>query len=635
MRPLPFLLLLSPLALAAESTLPPILISGSRTTEPALDIPASAIVIGRQAIADSGAAGIADLLRRVASVHVTDSIGGGGSARIDMRGFGGTAASNVAILVDGRKINPATDSATVYLNSIDLATVERIEIIEGSAGTLYGNQAVGGLVNVITHRPTGDSLAMTLGAGSYDAWQTSLSVSHAVEPGLDVSLHVDRRDSDNYRDRNASRVQRLEGRVDVEHAAGRSYVSLNHLVDRIETPGALFTDELEADRRQAVFDDDYIDTESLVVTLGTRQQLGAAWRLEGEFSVRDDERKFRQSFRGFATAPGRQDRSALEITPRLIGRYGQTRITLGFDHLATDYSLETGFGPQDNDQVINAVYGQVTRPVSGNVTLTAGLRHATVSNDIVDFNGRNAVDDDVTVGSLGAVWRPEPGWRLFLRADQNYRFAKVDEHTNPVFGQPVGLDTQTGVSYETGVEFGNRRVALAARAYQLRLEDEISFDGSGFFNLNLPDTRREGVALSVDLTPDPRLAAGGSFEFIDAEIRSGPNAGSQVPLVPRRRANLYAEVRPAAGWFVRVDAEYVDEQYLGADWSNTADPLKAYTVVDLTAHRDIGNWRLTARINNLLDREYIESGNRGFAGDGFYPAPERNLWLGARYSFAR
>jgi iron complex outermembrane recepter protein len=627
------LMLLSPLALAAEPTLAPILISGGRTTEPSIDIPTSAIVIDREAIENSGADGIADLLRRVAGVHVADGVGGGGSARIDMRGFGSSAASNVAILIDGRKINPATDSSTLYLNSIDLGTVERIEIIEGSAGTLYGNQAVGGLINVITRRPSGNSATLGLGAGSYDAWQTTLSASHAVDPDVNVSLHLDRRDSDNYRDRNAGRVQRLRGRIDVDHAGGSSFAELTHLVDQLETPGALLADELAIDRRQAVFDDDYIDTESLVITLGTRRQLSEAWRLEGEFSIRDDERKFRQSFRGFATPPGQQDRSALEITPRLIGQYGSTLVTLGLDHLATDYRLTTGFGPQDNDQQINAVYAQLSRPVSDSVTLTAGLRHARVTNDIFDFNGRNTIDDDVTVGSLGAVWRPRPGWRLFLRADQNYRFAKVDEHTNPVFGQPVGLDTQTGVSYETGIEYGTRHARIAARAYQLRLDDEISFDSSGFANINLPDTRRNGIALSVDLQPDPALGFGASLAFIDAEIRSGPNAGSHVPLVPRRRANLYAEARPAPGWFLRLDAEYVDEQYLGADWSNSADPLDAYTVVDLTAHYDTGNWRLTARIRNLLDRQYVESGNRGFADDGFNPAPERNLWIGATYRF--
>ncbi|MGB5638880.1 MAG: TonB-dependent receptor plug domain-containing protein, partial [Sedimenticolaceae bacterium] len=144
--------LLSTAALA-ETSLPPVLVSAARAPGLSMDIPAATTIIDRQEIEDSGARDVAELLRRVTGVHVSRGIGGGGQARIDMRGFGSAAQSNIAVMINGRKINPPTDSATLYLNSIDLDTVEQIEIIEGSAGTLYGNQAVGGLINIITVRP--------------------------------------------------------------------------------------------------------------------------------------------------------------------------------------------------------------------------------------------------------------------------------------------------------------------------------------------------------------------------------------------------------------------------------------------------------------------------------------------------
>ena len=452
----------------ATTELPPVLVSAARSNVEGLDIPAAATVIGRREIEDSGARDIAALLRRVAGVHVSDGIGDGGGALIDMRGFGGSAPSNVAVLVNGRKINPASDTATLYLNGIDLDNVEQIEIVQGSAGTLYGNQAVGGLINIITRRPDTRSRRLTLGAGSYEAWQLAAGLTERLD-SLGLSVQAYRRASDNYRDRNASDVKRLDGRVEIDHDGGLSYLDAQLLDDDVQTPGALFADELAADRRQAVseFRNDYLDTRSRVLRLGTERDLDTHWRFEGELALRDDRRDFVQSFRGSPGSRSTQDRESTEITPRLVGRFDGSVVTLGIDWLRTDYRLVTAFGPQGNDQDIAAAYAQLTHPLSPALSATVGIRHARVDNDIDNNDTPVHLDDAVTVGSLGLSYRPVPAWRLFLRADQNYRFAKVDEHTNVLFGQPVGLDTQRGVSYETGGEYAGSVLRLSARAYRL------------------------------------------------------------------------------------------------------------------------------------------------------------------------
>ncbi|MCB1799060.1 MAG: TonB-dependent receptor [Gammaproteobacteria bacterium] len=626
--------LVSQTALAATpTTLPPVFVSGTRSAEHGLDMPAATTLIGRREIADSGARDLEELLRRVPGIHVADSIGDGGSANIDMRGFGATANSNVVILVNGRKINPATDSSTLYLNSIDLENVEQIEIIEGSAGILYGNQAVGGLINVITRRPDARSLNAKSGGGSYDGWELQGGITERLGQQVGLSVQATRRESDNYRERNASRMQRLDARLEVDHQGGFSYVDAQLLDDYVQTPGALFASELAADRRQAVFPNDYFDTTSQVLRIGTEQALGAHWRIEAELAVRDDQREFVQSFRGFPGTPSTQDRETIELTPRLIGRFGDNVWTLGADLQRTDYLLLTAFGPQGIAQDIAALYGQVMHPLSSRLSVTAGLRHAQVQNDINNGGIPVDLDDAVTVGSLGLVYRPEPAWRLFARADQNYRFAKVDEHTNVPFGQPVGLKNQRGVSYEAGAELTRNAYDLGVRAYRLDLEDEISFDAVTFSNVNLPRSRRLGFGLSADIAVSPTVQLGAGYDYIDSKITSGTHSGSSVPLVPVHKANLYAECRPQDDWLLRLDVAYVGEQYLGSDYTNTAPPLDAYTVADLSAHRDLGDWRLSARINNLFDARYSETGASSFAGNGYNPAPERNFWVEASYRF--
>ena len=179
-------------------------------------------IIGRERIEQSGADSLPQLLQSTAGIHTSDGVGGGGSASIDMRGFGAAAASNVAVLIDGRKINTPTDSSSLYLNSIDLDNVERIELIEGSAGTLYGNQAVGGMINIITRKPGARQVSARAGYGSYQSGELGAAYSERFDNGLSLALNANSARSDNYRDHNASDVKRLSARLGMRHGRGES-----------------------------------------------------------------------------------------------------------------------------------------------------------------------------------------------------------------------------------------------------------------------------------------------------------------------------------------------------------------------------------------------------------------------------
>ena len=128
--------------------------------------------------------------------------------------------------------------------------------------------------------------------------------------------------SDNYRERTPAACSVRCAPGGRSPGGGFSYVDAQLLDDYVQTPGALFASELAADRRQAVFPNDYFDTTSQVLRIGTEQALGAHWRIEAELAVRDDQREFVQSFRGFPGTPSTQDRETIELTPRLIGRFG-------------------------------------------------------------------------------------------------------------------------------------------------------------------------------------------------------------------------------------------------------------------------------------------------------------------------
>ncbi len=165
------LLLPTPRALPAgesPTALPDVLVSATRSAQSNVTVPASITIISREEIARSGARNLAEVLRGRGSVQVIDSFGDGSRTTVGMRGFGESANANTLIMVDGRRLNNI-DISDPDLNSISLKDVERVEIIHGSAGTLFGDQAVGGVINVITRTPERLQAFGEARRGSYDA----------------------------------------------------------------------------------------------------------------------------------------------------------------------------------------------------------------------------------------------------------------------------------------------------------------------------------------------------------------------------------------------------------------------------------------------------------------------------------
>ena len=634
--------------LAAESATPlrPMVVSATRTPEPSVPIPTNITVITREDIAASNARTLTQILRGRAGIQISDLFGDGSTATIDMRGFGPTASSNTLVMVDGRRLNNSSDIATLDLNVVDLNDVERIEIIEGSAGILFGNQAVGGAINIITKRPQDFRATAAAGAGSYDGNELSARVTDRLDNGLSYRLSANRRRTDNYRDNNDLDLDRGKLRLDFDHPGGNLFFEYNYVSEDLETPGSLFKDEIDARRKQsaAVFADDFSNTDSSIGRFGLSQSLDEHWTLGGDITYRDNDRNFIASFRSFG--PGTestQDRLVRAVRPRLTGRYpvsgGDVLITTGIDYENTSYKLDTSFGSTKLSQKLKSIYAQAVIPLNTQLSATVGIRHARVDNGITtSFTGKADPDDDVTIGSGGLLWRPNSDWRLFARAAGNYRFASVDEHTNVVFGTPVGIDTQTGISYEAGAELARAGMLLKATVYRLEVDDEISFDSTGFANINLDETTRNGLILESQWNISSRLRTGGSYTFTDAEITDGSFDGNDIPLVARHSGQLFVDARALPHLNVLAEVVLTSNRTLSGDFNNDFDKLSGYGVLNLAGNYEQGPWRLGARVNNLLDKEYSDSGAIGFdetfvIRDAYFTAPEINFWFTASYTF--
>jgi len=638
---------------AKVAEIPAVLVSAARTEQSTLTTPASITVISRQQIESSGARHVAEVLRGQGGVQINDIYGDGSRASVGMRGFGETAASNTLVLVDGRRLNNS-DIASPDLNSIALEDVERIELVQGSGGVLFGDQAVGGVINIITRKPGALRHSIKVSAGSYNNIAVHAMTSQALDNGLNYRVSLDLRETDNYRDHNEVSYLNGFGKLGYEYDSGQVFAELQYIDDELNTPGTLFDDEVATDRRQVNtnFANDFSDAKTKIGRVGIVQEVSSNWSFEGELTSRDTDGLFRlSSVFGAETQNATQDRKIQEFTPRFIGfvpALNNTMLTLGGDAVESDYHLSSRFGDQLNDQSQRSVYAQAVIPATGTVDITAGVRYARVNNDLRDTGGFALypngiqIDDSLTVGTLGLSLKASKNWRVIARADQNYRFAKVDEFLQPAFTPtftPVVLKTQEGLSLETGVEWTHGNHTAKLMLYKLDLENEIAFDPVNFANINLDDTQRKGLIASGYWKTTKRLGLSANYTYTDAEVKSGAFAGKEVPFVATHSGLLSADYALSGVWQLYGEIFAVSDRVFSGDFNNVLGKLPGYGLLNLKTEYMVNDFSFSARINNILNKQYSDVGQLGTdpttfaAREAFFTSPEINFLLTAAWKF--
>ncbi len=616
-----------------------IVVTPSAIEQPRSQASSTLTVIEQSTIEQSNANSVAELLRGQAGLHVSDFFGDGSQAIVDLRGFGPTATSNTLILLDGRPLNNSSDSAAPDLSIIDIDDVAQIEILQGSAGVLYGNQAVGGVINIIRKKVTEDKASVSLATGSFGARRVNASVKKALGR-TKLSAKVSDQQADNYRDNNESENRRLSLKAEHRHSSFESYVEFERIEDEIQTPGALLQTEVDADRKQslAFYSDDFFATDTDMLRIGINKDLDESRSISIDYSNRVTDREFIQTFRPFPGSLTTQDRDTKTLSAKYlvnpVSPESYASLLFGFNLNQTDYELVSLFGPQVIDQSIQDLYVSSEWPLGDASQINAGLRYSDQQSEVAadDF------DDSVTVLSFGYSWRQE-NLKFFLRADQNYRFATVEEHTNVPFGDPLGLLTQEGVSVEIGTEYQHGAGRYRVTFYSIDLDNEIAFDSSGFSNLNLDETTRDGVILEASNQWSQAVNTRFSITLLDAEITDGTFKGNNLPLVPEQTLRLDTTYHFSPALLFGLEVIAVDEQVFGGDFANQLSMLSSYEVVNAHVSYDYQNWVFAFRVNNLLDEEYSETGSQftdfsTFTNfEAFFPSPERNFWLSARYRF--
>jgi len=623
-----------------------IVVTATRYREGIASVPSKVTVITEEEIGNSTALNIPDLLRAVAAVHVSDIAGNQRYITVDLRGFGETGALNTLVLVDGRRVNQADLSGTDW-TLIPLERVKRIEILHGGAGgVLYGDNATGGVIHIITKDAERTEAGVSVVAGSYDTYRGLAHVSRSWET-LALSFAAKYLSSDGYRDNSATEARDLGLKLSYYPTdSARIHLSGSFHRDDSGLPGAVKESDFAAGtgRRETVNPDDFAEVEDFFVKGGAE----ISFREDSFFTLDMSSRsRDASTFATFAGGHFTGDTliDTVSISPQIVLRTlpGNLRntLTLGFDYHRDEEDIaneslffgEPTSGTFKLEKDNYGLYGQDELELRKDLFLSGGYRY-----DWADFSFSPGTPGDVTMSenlfNAGLNYVFSGKSYAYFGYSRSFRYPVLDELFN-FFTSTIDTDltAQTTDDFEVGIRHyftGGAYVHL--NLFRSGTDDEIFFNPATFTNENLDGRAlRKGAEISFDVRALEWLAVNGSYAFLESTIDGGRFDGNDVPNVPTHKAALRAVLSPGKGLVFILEGIYVGERPFVSDFGNDFENQESYSLLNSKIEYRRENLTAFLTVNNVTDRKYSEYGVLGGfpVEKAFFPSPERNFVVGA------
>ncbi|HZV54623.1 MAG TPA: TonB-dependent receptor [Rhodocyclaceae bacterium] len=621
-----------------------IVVTGSRFLDVDRNAPANVTTLTREDIARTPAGNLPDLLATRAGIDVRSLYGGlGADASANLRGFGENGGLRTLILVDGRRLDSLEFISANWL-SIPLESIERIEIVRGSGAVLYGDQAVAGVINIITSRGREDSAQVSATAGSFGYGKLAGSISRTVG-AHHVALDIEHVESDEYRRNNAHRSTAASGRVSHDIAGGEVFAEAGASSLLYGLPGTVTASQFDNDPRASETTDSWFKRENQFLRPGVRLQLAPGMEAAAELSL---DESHNQSWISNWFPPSYRDVTVrnVSLAPRLRWAHGLSGMSsttvVGFDwsdaRLEQDHYTSLN-GARTNTVALDRSGGgfyvrNTTRPMEL-VTVTIGAREQRYSSRATDTLLTSVSDSTSakTATELGLIWQAAPAWKLFAKASSTFRYPVLDELTTfGGFALPAPKP-ESGKGTDVGAEWRAGGHSIQATFYELKMTDEIAWNNSTFQNENLQKTHHRGVEIDSRwrLTRDWRFNL--SWNGKTAEFSEGANSGKTIPLVPTQRWTAMLSWDGGKVGTHSLLTNHVGSRYFGGDEANALAQLPAYTTLDWQSNWKVATWDVGLRIANLTNRKYASLGfDYGF-GASYYPANPRAGYVTARHQF--
>jgi iron complex outermembrane receptor protein len=646
-----------------------IVVTGARTKDAIGALPYSTTALGEREIANGRPTlSLGESLSQVPGVFVAAQSNYSQDTRISIRGFGARApfgVRGIRLFLDG--IPLTLPDGQSQIDSLDLANIDRMEILRGPAASLYGN-AAGGVLYLETKDPGPVPEAEVFNmVGAFETWKLAASGRARVgETG--VSLFASRTQTDGFREQSGTEQVVAQARTVSQLADNVRLSAIIHWFDspRADDPGGLTPEQFRATPSAAAAVNERFGTGEAVSQL----QAGTRLVASSDDARHRVEATVHAGLRDFSNAiPFRTVAFSRDFYGGLLVYRWEEEDWLSGHRLALGAELQGQEDRRDNQgnrdgqpdgevQLLQTeaadslgLFAQERLSIFEPLAALGSVRYdrveLSVQDDFLedgDASGRRTFEQVTAQGGLlGTVTR---GLELYGNVSQSFETPTLSELVNasPEGGLSQTLDPQKALSVEAGARLRNRWVRAEATGFYIDLEDELiarEDELNRTIFVNAGASRRVGAEASLRLGPVRGADLTVAYTFLRSTFEDdGPGEASRrgnlIPGLPEHR--LFARLRYDDGrLFGAFDLEWVGTRF--ADDANEVS-APAHTLADLRVgtrfalSRQLGG-ELNLGIRNLFDVDYVENVRaNAFGGRSFEPGPPLHVYGALSLRFA-
>jgi vitamin B12 transporter len=616
-------------AVAQSTLLPDIVVTANRGPE-SIERTGSAISVVHQAdIVATNPLSMVDALRTVPGLDVSETGGPGATTSVRIRGAN---PNQTLVLIDGVRVNdPGAASGDYDFSMMPVGAIERIEVLRGPQSALYGSDAIGGVVNIITKKGGGPAqFNVQTEAGRYGTLSSIGSLTGSNGPWSYAVTGAGQR-SDGF-SRYGYRIPAIEARFPnlerdgFERWAGSARIGYDAGQGYRFDAGAV-SSWLSSDYDQATgaFPDTPSHSTRIFQQVWSRLGVdtfdGALTHSLNVCANRTD-RSFNDVTYRINTLPRNTTSTITDFIGDRVGAEYQGVVRMGAfgsltygakaEHETANTSMQqllptprprvpTLGGEQDS----HALFALWQLPVDDRLFFTLGGRIDEIVN----------VDRFETWRTTAAYLIPETGTKLRASAGTGGKAPTLFQLYAPTFGNP-NLQSEESFGWDAGIDQNvlNGRATISITGFGNRLANLIEFDSLAmrYFNVARASTHGLEVALAVDVIPDwARLKlAYTNLRAIDLET------GLSLQRRPEHAARAALSVTPVSNWLIEPRLYLFSERFSSANETNRLSP---YARLDVYSdYRIDATWRVFARLDNATDTRYQEVFNYGTSGRALY-----------------